>query len=79
MKRRLHQRGTDIADALDNLSEEDLLDRCKQRKTPKRKIYKYSGHFDEEDVWQAIPYFHKLRNYYRFAARKGDAMLIFVG
>ena len=69
----------DIADALDNLSEEDLLNKCKQEKGSKRNIYKYSNDFDKEDVKQAIPYFHKLRNYYQVAARKGNAMLVFVG
>ena len=69
----------DIADALDNLSEEDLLNRCNLGKASKRNLYKYSGYFSKEDVKEAIPYFHKLRNYYRDAARKGNAMLVFVG
>jgi len=69
----------DIADALDNLSDENLVNRCRQRKGPKRRSYKYSEDFDKEDVKQAIPYFHKLKNYYRSAARRGNAMIIFVG
>jgi len=69
----------DIAEALANLSEQDLLKRRNLPKASKSRIYDYPAGFKRKDVEEVLPYFRNLRNYYSAAAKKGSAMMVHIG
>jgi hypothetical protein len=69
----------DIAEALANLSEKDLLKRRNPPKASKIRIYDYPAGFKKKDIEEVLPYFRKLRDYYSAAAKQGNAMLVHVG
>jgi hypothetical protein len=69
----------DIAEALANLSEQDLLKRRNHPKSSKSRIYDYPAAFKKKDIEEVLPYFQKLREYYSAAAKQGNAMLVHVG
>ncbi|MFO7462061.1 MAG: YfbM family protein [Desulfatiglandales bacterium] len=69
----------DIADALANISEKELLKKRNPPKTSKIQIYDYPAGFKKKDIEEVLPYFRKLRGYYSAAAKQGNAMLVHVG
>jgi hypothetical protein len=69
----------DIAEALANLSEQDLLKRRNPPKASKIRIYDYPAGFKKKDIEEVLPYFRKLRDYYSAAAKQGNALLVHVG
>jgi hypothetical protein len=69
----------DIAEALANLSEKDLLKRRNPPKASKIRIYDYPAGFKKKDIEEVLPYFRKLRDYYSAAAKQGNALLVHVG
>ena len=69
----------DVADALANISEKDLLKKRNLPKASKSCIYDYPAGFKKKDIEEVLPYFRKLRGYYSAAAKQGNAMLVHIG
>ncbi len=65
----------DVADALDALSEEVLWKRSGKDSMSKVDIYKYPGEVIEDKLEDVLVDFNRLREYYKDAAVKGNAVL----
>jgi len=65
----------DVARALDNLSKEDLRKRSNKDSMSKADIYKYPKGLTKKQLEEVMVYFNKLKEYYKDAAKKGNAML----
>jgi hypothetical protein len=67
----------DVAEGLSTLTEADMRKLCDQDITPKPEIYKYPFPIDEEDFEDALSFFRQVRELYKDAAEKGNAMFRF--
>ena len=64
----------DVAEGLSTLSEAEMRKLCDPDVTPKPEIYKYPFPIDEEDFEDALSFFRQVREFYKDAAEKGNAM-----
>jgi hypothetical protein len=67
----------DVAKALSDLSEEDLLKNCNNKSLIKAKIYRFPKGVNKRDLKEIMDDFHRLKKYYRNATKNGNAVLRF--
>jgi len=66
----------EVAKALSALNDDDLRSRFNPDEIIKAKIYRYENYeADEHDLKEVLRLFHKLRKYYKNAAKKGNAII----
>ena len=65
----------DVADALNDISEDEFRRRCAGGSFVEKEIYRYSDDLDDDETVEVLEYFIKLKEFYIDAASKGNAVL----
>jgi hypothetical protein len=65
----------DIADALNDISENEFRRRCVEGSFSEKEVYRYPHDLDDNEIVEALEYFFKLKQFFINAASKGDAVL----
>jgi hypothetical protein len=65
----------DVADALNDISEDEFRRRCAGGSLAEKKIYRCPDDLDDDETIEVLEYFFKLKKFYIDAANKGNAVL----